>query len=100
MKYSNVLCLFSKIRLNQQNVFAIISVSKGGVSLLIEELVELANKICKQKAEEQTIELKSAQMGCPKRLYDTLSSFSNQDSGGIIIRVGFSDVCTSDFPTS
>ena len=34
--------------------FAIISVSKGGVSLLIEELIELANKICKQKAEEQT----------------------------------------------
>ena len=23
--------------------------------------------------------------GCPKRLYDTLSSFSNQDDGGIII---------------
>ena len=85
MKYSNTLCLFSKIRLNQQNVFAIISVSKGGVSLLIEELIELANKICKQKAEEQTIELKSAQTGCPKRLYDTLSSFSNQDSGGILV---------------
>lgn len=43
--------------------------------MLIEELIELANKICKQKAEEQTIELKSAQTGCPKRLYDTLSSF-------------------------
>mgnify|MGYP000007288036 FL=1 len=85
MKHSNTLCLFSKIRLNQQYVFAIISVSKGGVSLLIEELIELANKICKQKAEEQTIELKSAQAGCPKRLYDTLSSFSNQDSGGILV---------------
>lgn len=24
-------------------------------------------------------------MGCPKRLYDTLSSFSNQDDGGVII---------------
>ena len=43
--------------------------------MLTEEFVELANKICKQKAEEQTIELKSAQTGCPKRLYDTLSSF-------------------------
>lgn len=53
--------------------------------MLIEELIELANKICKQKAEEQTIELKSAQTGCPKRLYDTLSSFSNQDSGGILV---------------
>ena len=58
---------------------------KGGVSLLVEELLELANKICKQKAEEQTTELKSAQTGCPKRLYDTLSSFSNQDSGGILV---------------
>ena len=53
--------------------------------MLIEELIELANRICKQKTEGQTIELKSAQTGCPKRLYDTLSSFSNQDSGGIIV---------------
>ncbi len=58
---------------------------KGGVCLLVEELLELANKICKQKTEEQTIELKSAKTGCPKRLYDTLSSFSNQDSGGILL---------------
>ena len=46
MKHSNTLCLFGKILLNQQNVFAIISVSKGGVSLFIEELIELANKKC------------------------------------------------------
>lgn len=52
---------------------------------MIEELIELANRICKQKAEEQTIELKAAQTGCPKGLYDTLSSFSNQDSGGILV---------------
>ncbi len=52
--------------------------------MLVEELLELANRICKQKTEEQTIELKSAKTGCPKRLYDTLSSFSNQDSGGIL----------------
>lgn len=50
LKYSNALCLFSKIRLDQQNIFAVISVSKGDVSLLIEDLIELANKICKQKA--------------------------------------------------
>lgn len=53
--------------------------------MLTEELIELANKICKQKAEEQTIELKAAHTDCPKRLYDTLSSFSNQDSGGILV---------------
>lgn len=35
--------------------------------------------------ESQFLELKSAGKGCPKRLYDTLSSFSNQDDGGIVI---------------
>lgn len=53
--------------------------------MLSKELVELANRVCKQKAEEQTIELKAAHEGCPKRLYDSLSSFSNQDSGGILL---------------
>ena len=53
--------------------------------MLEENLVELANKVINQKAEEQTIEVKSANKGCPKRLYDTLSSFSNQDSGGILL---------------
>ena len=37
------------------------------------------------KAETQTTELKAAVQGCPTRLFDTLSSFSNQDDGGIII---------------
>ena len=45
--------------------------------MLEENLVELANKVINQKAEEQTIEVKSANRGCPRRLYDTLSSFSN-----------------------
>lgn len=31
------------------------------------------------------MELKNAHVDCPKRLYDTLSSFSNQDSGGILL---------------
>lgn len=50
-----------------------------------EELFVLAEQICANKAEEQTIELKAAEGGCPHRLYDTLSSFSNQDMGGIIV---------------
>lgn len=50
-----------------------------------EELETLAQQICSNKAEGQTIELKSAEGGCPQRLYDTLSSFSNQDMGGIIV---------------
>ena len=50
-----------------------------------EELIELIEKIKDYKAEFQTIEVKSAHGGCPKRLYDTLSSFSNQDEGGILV---------------
>lgn len=50
-----------------------------------EELLEKLEYIQKMKCETQTLELKSAHEGCPKRLYDSLSSFSNQDEGGVII---------------
>lgn len=50
-----------------------------------EELKKIVNDIVKQKSESQTIELKAAVQGCPTKLFDTLSSFSNQDEGGIII---------------
>ena len=53
--------------------------------MLSEELIELAQNIQKQQVEAQRIEVKSAHNGCPKKLYDTLSSFSNQDSGGTIV---------------
>ncbi len=53
--------------------------------MLYEELIDLANATMKQKAEGQTLEVKAAHVDCPKRLYDTLSSFSNQDAGGIIL---------------
>ncbi len=53
--------------------------------MLSENLQELIMKIIHQQAEAQTIEVKSAHQGCPKRLYDTLSSFSNQDEGGILV---------------
>ncbi|MGN0194465.1 MAG: ATP-binding protein [Pseudoramibacter sp.] len=53
--------------------------------MLPNELKDLVQKICAQKAEGQTVELKAANGGTPKRLYDTLSSFSNQDSGGVIV---------------
>jgi ATP-dependent DNA helicase RecG len=49
------------------------------------ELKELIEKIQGQKAETQSIELKRASGGCPKKLYDSLSAFSNQDDGGIIL---------------
>lgn len=50
-----------------------------------EELLALVAEIRRQKTEKQNIELKAANKGCPSRLYDTLSSFSNQDNGGVII---------------
>lgn len=50
-----------------------------------EELIELIKNVQLSKCESQTLELKAAHGGCPKRLYDTLSSFSNQDGGGIIL---------------
>ena len=50
-----------------------------------QELLELIRNIEIRKTESQTIELKSAEKGFPGRIYDTLSSFSNQDNGGILI---------------
>ena len=49
------------------------------------ELKQLLTQIQDRQCEEQTIEVKSARGGCPEKLYDTLSSFSNQDSGGILV---------------
>ena len=52
--------------------------------MLKEELFDLVNQIRAEHCEGQSIELKSANGGCP-RIYETLSSFSNQNNGGIII---------------
>ena len=53
--------------------------------MLEEELNSLIRKIQRRQTEFQTVELKTAEVDFPKRIYDTLSSFSNQDSGGTII---------------
>lgn len=52
--------------------------------MLIEDLILLITRIQNGKYEEQTVEVKEGSKGCPK-LYDTLSSFSNQSSGGTIV---------------
>jgi len=70
-----VFAYFAKIYVNNNR----------GEIMLNEELVELADHIMNQKAESQIVEVKAAHEGCPKRLYDTLSSFSNQDGGGVIL---------------
>ena len=51
----------------------------------MEDLIELAKRVQAQQAEAQTIEVKAAHRGCPSKLRDTLSSFSNQNSGGILL---------------
>ena len=50
-----------------------------------EELLELLDQVQKMKCESAVLEIKSAETGCPKRLYDTLSAFSNQDEGGVLL---------------
>ena len=52
--------------------------------MITEELIDLTHWILDKKTERQDLEVKAANGGCPKRLYDTLSSFSNQDGGGVI----------------
>ena len=49
------------------------------------ELKELLEKIQARKCEEQCVEVKAAHGGCLEKLYDTLSAFSNQDSGGTLV---------------
>ena len=56
-----------------------------------DELKKIVLRIKNMKTETQNIELKAATKGCPTRLFDTLSSFSNQDEGGVIIFVDESD---------
>lgn len=50
-----------------------------------QELWDLIHKIQKLGCEAQTIEVKSAHVGCPEKLYDTISAFSNQNSGGVFV---------------
>ena len=50
-----------------------------------DELIRLVADIQNKKSESQNIEVKAAEKGCPTRLFGTLSSFSNQDEGGIIV---------------
>lgn len=53
--------------------------------MLRDELIDLVREINSKKTEGQQLEVKAAHYDCPKRLYDTLSSFSNQDGGGTLL---------------
>lgn len=58
---------------------------KVGDPMLKEDLIELVRQIQTIQSETNNVECKSAAQGCPKKLYDTLSSFSNQTGGGTIL---------------
>lgn len=53
--------------------------------MIEEELHELIRKVQRQGCEGQTMEIKAARRGCPEKLYDTISAFSNQDQGGTLL---------------
>lgn len=57
----------------------------GGVNMLEKDLIELVENIQQIKMEKQSLEIKAAQFETPKKLYNTISAFSNQDSGGTIV---------------
>jgi len=50
-----------------------------------EELISLVRQVQKQRCESPILEVKAAHDGCPTRLFSTLSAFSNQDDGGVIV---------------
>jgi ATP-dependent DNA helicase RecG len=65
------------------------------------ELRDMIQTIQLRGCEEQTTEVKAAHHGCPEKLYDTISAFSNQNSGGTFVfgldeKTGFSKVGVYD----
>lgn len=53
--------------------------------MIEQDLHELIKTVQHRGCEGQTTEVKAAHLGCPKRLYDTISAFSNQDDGGVLL---------------
>jgi ATP-dependent DNA helicase RecG len=49
------------------------------------ELHDLIQHIQTRGCEGQTTEVKAAHLGCPEKLYDTISAFSNQNNGGTFV---------------
>lgn len=62
-----------------------ITKKKGENEMTEQELLDKLKSIQEIKAETNILEIKAAHNGCPQRLYDSLSSFSNQDEGGTIV---------------
>ena len=77
---NNASCL-----LNFAKCAIVVDMFERGNDMQTDELISLVRDVQKLKTEKQTIELKACRQGVPGKIYDTLSSFSNQDEGGIII---------------
>ena len=50
-----------------------------------ETIIKIVEELQQFRCERQAIKAKTAHSSYPTKLYDTISSFSNQDSGGVII---------------
>ena len=53
--------------------------------MLEKELEELVGKVQSFNSEFSNLEVKEAHMDCPKKLYDTISAFSNNAGGGVLL---------------
>ncbi len=67
-----------------------------------EEIQCLLDEIKEKRVETRNLELKSATKGAPHKIYDTLSAFSNQDDGGVIVfgideRADFTEVGVANY---
>lgn len=65
--------------------FSEIHILSEGMQMQSNELLEMIDFVQRIQSETDGIEVKSAHQDCPKRLYDTLSSFSNSEDGGVIL---------------
>ena len=53
--------------------------------MTLEELRQLVSEIRFTRSESDTVEVKTARGGTPKRLYEAMSAFANRTGGGIIL---------------
>ena len=53
--------------------------------MIIEDLRKIVHEIQQHRMESDTVEVKTARGGTPKRLYEAMSAFANRTGGGIIL---------------
>ncbi len=53
--------------------------------MIREDLRRLINEVKSRQSELDSIEVKAARRGTPKRIYEALSAFANRTGGGVIL---------------